>query len=393
MREMSVTEQRYKAVLAVIGGGRTVSEVCRDWGVSRRTMHRWLARYEGDGLEGLKDRYHRPAHSPHQMPPPVEAMVLEMRWSHAYWGARRIAFELARKRVEAAPSESAVYRCLVRAAVIDPISRQRRREMWKRWERGGPMELWQMDTVGGFLLADGTTAKALTGVDDHSRFCVSARLIARERTQSVCDGFSSALRTYGVPAKVLTDNGKVFTGRFAQPPVEVLFDRICRENGVDHLLTQPRSPTTTGKIERFHKTLRVEFDTRQVFRNLKTAQAALDEWVTYYNTKRPHQSLADATPESRFHAGDDQPQHRLTPRPERNGEQWVSRRVASNGLVSVGYQQVSVGKHFGGSACDVLVTDGLLQFWVGNELVKTVVRTSNGPVRKLHADGAAPRRR
>jgi transposase InsO family protein len=356
-------------------------------------MHRWLARYEGDGLEGLNNRSHRPAQSPHQMPPAVEAMVLEMRRSHPYWGARRIAFELVRKRVEVAPSESAVYRCLVRAAVIDPVSRQRRRETWKRWERGAPMELWQLDLVHGFLLADGTSAKALTGVDDHSRYCVSARLMLRERTQSVCDGFSSALNTYGVPAQVLTDNGKVFTGRFAQPPVEVLFDRICRENGVDHLLTAPRSPTTTGKIERFHKTLRVEFDTRQVFRNLKTAQEALDEWVNYYNTQRPHQSLADATPESRFHAGDDQPQRRLTPRPERNGEQWVSRRVASNGLVSVGYQQVSVGKHFGGSACDVLVTDGLLQFWVGNELLKTVVRTSKGNVRKLHADGTAPRRR
>ena len=393
MREMSVTEQRYQAVLAVIGGGRTVSEVATDWGVSRRTMHRWLVRYEGDGLEGLNNRSHRPAQSPHQMPPAVEAMVLEMRRSHPYWGARRIAFELVRKRVERAPSESAVYRCLVRAAVIDPVSRQRRRETWKRWERGAPMELWQLDLVHGFLLADGTSAKALTGVDDHSRYCVSARLMPRERTQSVCDGFSSALKTYGVPAQVLTDNGKVFTGRFAQPPVEVLFDRICRENGVDHLLTAPRSPTTTGKIERFHKTLRVEFDTRQVFRNLKTAQEALDEWVNYYNTQRPHQALADATPESRFSAGNDQPRHRLTPRPERNGEQWVCRRVARNGLVSVGYQQVSVGKHFGGSPCDVLVTDGLLQFWVGSELLKTVVRTSKGNVRKLHADGTAPRRR
>jgi hypothetical protein len=63
------------------------------------------------------------------------------------------------------------------------------------------MELWQLDVVHGFLLADGTSAKALTGVDDHSRYCVSARLMARERTQSVCDGFSSALNTYGLPAQ------------------------------------------------------------------------------------------------------------------------------------------------------------------------------------------------
>jgi len=383
MREMSVTEQRYKAVLAVIGDGRTVEEVARDWGISRRTMHRWLARYEGDGLEGLNNRSHRPAHCPHQTSPAMEAMVLEMRRAHAYWGARRIAFELARKRIQPAPSESAVYRCLVRAAVIDPITRRRRRETWKRWERGGPMELW---------LADGSSAKALTGIDDHSRYCVSARLMASERTQSVCDGFNSAMQAYGVPLQVLTDNGKVFTGRFAQPPVEVLFDRICRENGVDHILTQPRSPTTTGKIERFHKTLRVEFNTRQVFKTLKTAQEALDEWVTYYNTQRPHQGLGDLTPESRFRSGAEEGRHQLR-HPERNGEQWVCRKVASNGVVGVGYQQVSVGRNYAGSACDVLVTDGLLQFWVGNELLKTVARTSSGPVRKLHADGTAPRRR
>jgi len=386
---MSVAEQRYKAVQAVLAEGQTVTQVASDWGVSRQTMHGWLAKYEGGGLEGLGNRSHRPAHCPHQMPATVQVMVLEMRRSHPYWGARRIAWELARKGVEA--SESAVYRCLVRAAVIDPMTRRRRRETWKRWERGSPMELWQLDVVHGFALADGTAAKALTGIDDHSRFCVSARLMVRERTQAVCDGFSSAMRTYGVPAQVLTDNGKVFTGRFAQPPVEVLFDRICRENGIDHILTAPRSPTTTGKIERFHRTLRDEFDTRQLFRNLKTAQEALDEWVSYYNTQRPHQSLGDMTPATRFHG--DEKRRQLTPRPERNGEQWVSRRVARNGVVCVDSQHISVGKNYSGSTCDVLVTDGLFQFWVGNELLRTVARAGvGGEVRKKHADGTAPRR-
>jgi hypothetical protein len=171
---------------------------------------------------------------------------------------------------------------------------------------------------------------------------------------------------------VLTDNGKVFTGKYGHPPVEVLFDRICRLNGVEHLLTQPRSPTTTGKIERFHRTLRVEFDTRQVFRNLTMAQAALDEWVAFYNTGRTHQSLGDVTPASRF-----RPAARMLV-PERNGEQWVTRSVARNGVVCVGWQQVSVGRNYSGSACDVLVSDKLLQFWVGNELLKRVARTSTG---------------
>ena len=189
-----------------------------------------------------------------------------------------------------------------------------------------------------------------------------------------------------MPAQVLTDNGKVFTGRFAQPPVEVLFDRICRENGVDHILTQPRSPTTTGKIERFHRTLRVEFNTRQVFRNLKTAQEALDEWVTYYNTQRPHQALEDATPDSRFRRGGGEVRPQLT-HPERNGEQWVSRRVAPNGIVCVDSQHISVGKNYGGNTCDVLVSQGLFQFWVGNQLLKTVARAKpGGEIRKKHAE-------
>jgi transposase len=134
---MSVTEQTYKAVLAVIADGRTVTEVAKDWGVSRQTMHSWLARYEEEGLEGLNNRSHRQAHSPHQIPAVLEAMVLEMRRAKPYWGARRLALELRGKAVEPAASESAVYRCLIRAGVIDPQPRRWRRETCKRWERAG----------------------------------------------------------------------------------------------------------------------------------------------------------------------------------------------------------------------------------------------------------------
>ena len=384
---MSVAEQRYQAVMAVIGDGRTIADVAMQWRVDRRSVHRWLARYDAEGLEGLADRSHRPSRCPHQMSGVVEAAVLELRRTRRYWGPRRLVLELARRRVAPLPSESAVYRCLVRAGVVEAFARHRRKETWKRWERGEPMELWQMDVVGGFLLADGTSAKALTGIDDNSRFCVSARLMPRERTQLVCDAFSAAMQAHGVPEQVLTDNGKVFTGKYCQPPVEVLFDRICRLNGVEHLLTQPRTPTTTGKIERFHRTLRVEFDTRQIFNSLRTAQGALDEWVTYYNTGRTHQSLGDVTPASRF-----RPVAR-TLAPERTGEQWVTRSVSRCGVVCVGWQQVSVGKNYSGSACDVLVGDTILQFWVGNELLKTVARTSTGEIRKKRAGGTAKRTR
>lgn len=131
-----------------------------------------------------------------------------------------------------------------------------------------------------------------------------ARLMARERTGAVCEGLRAALATYGAPQQILTDNGKVFTGRFNHPPVEVLFDAICRENGIEHLLTQPRSPTTTGKIERFHCSLRAEFLSQaKPFTNLKAAQQALEDRVLDYNTIRPHQSLKMDTPAQRFTGG------------------------------------------------------------------------------------------
>lgn len=383
-----MAEQRYQAVMAVIGDGLTVSQAAEKTGVARQTLHRWLARYEVEGLDGLADRSHRPVVCPHQMPAAVEAVVLELRRSRPYWGPRRLVFELAKRKVSPVPSSSAVYRALVRAGLIDPSVRDRRSRKWKRWERGAPMELWQMDIVGGFPLADGTSARALTGIDDHSRMCVCARLMARERTRAVCEGLRDALARYGAPEQVLTDNGKVFTGRFCHPPVEVLFDAICRENGIEHLLTQPRSPTTTGKIERFHRSLRAEFlSSAAPFTNLKTAQRALDEWVDDYNNNRPHQALKMATPAQRFGAGApaSPPSTSKSARTERGGDDWVSRRVCANGVVCVSWQQVSVGRHYAGARCDVHVDGELLRFWVGENLVKTAARTGRGEVRNKRA--------
>jgi transposase InsO family protein len=388
MRELSVAEQRCQAVMAVISDGLSISQVAEKVGVSRQTLHAWLARYEAQGLEGLVDRSHRPVSCPHQMPAVVEAALLELRRSRPYWGPRRLVFELAKRRVYPLPSESAAYRALVRAGMIDPTVRDRRSRKWKRWERGASMELWQMDIVGGFPLADGTSAKALTGIDDHSRMCVSAKLMARERTRAVCDGLRLALATYGAPEQIGTDNGKVFTGRFNHPVVEVLFDAICREHGIEHLLTQPRSPTTTGKIERFHRSLRAEFlSAHKPFTTLKAAQQALDEWVAYYNNTRPHQALDMTTPAERFAAGTVvTPGATGTPaRHDRTGDDWVSRRVTTNGVVSVAWQQVCVGAHHAGSRCDVHVDGELLRFFIGDDLVKTAARTSRTEVRNKRA--------
>lgn len=387
-----MVEQRYQAVLAVISGGETVKDVAARFGVSRQTLHAWLARYEAGGIENLGDRSHRPRSCPHQMPAVVEVAVAELRRAHPSWGPKRLVYELDKRGLRPLPSVAAVYRALVRLGLIDPEARRPRERKWKRWERGLPMELWQMDVVGGFLLADGRRAKALTGVDDHSRFCVSAHLMLRESSRGVCEGLAQALGAYGVPQQILTDNGKVFTGRFGKPPVEVLFDRVCRENGIEHLLTQPRSPTTTGKVERFHRSLRAEFRTDRVFADLTHAQAELDEWVSGYNHQRPHQSIGMLTPAERFFAPEAAtpvPIRAVTesvrPATSRGDGTWVARRASRVGVVSVNWQQVCLGAAAAGKNIDVWVTDGVMQFFDGDQLLRTERRRTRGEVRKKNA--------
>ena len=119
------------------------------------------------------------------------------------------------------------------------------------------MELWQIDVMGNIKLTSGLVLSVVTGVDDHSRFRVIAKVVARATARPVCDALMEALNTHGIPDQILTDNGRVFTGKLGRKPANMLFDRICLNNGIRHLLTAPySSPTTTGKIERLHKTMR-----------------------------------------------------------------------------------------------------------------------------------------
>jgi len=302
--ELPVAEQRYRAVWEVLDGA-SVTEVARRFGVSRQSVHAWLNRYAADGgLAGLADRSSRPHACAHQMSPVTEARVVEVRTAHPAWGADRIRYQLGRDGIVPVPGRSSIYRALVRHGLVVADRRKRRRADYRRWERGRPMELWQLDVVGGFHLMDGTELKAVSGIDDNSRFVVSAMLVRRATAGPVCAALLAALRRHGVPDQILTDNGKVFTGRFgpAGSSAEVRFDRICAENGIRHLLTAPRSPTTTGKIERWHKTMRAEFLRvhDRCYATIEEFQAAFDVWVAEYNTQRPHQSLGMRPPIERF---------------------------------------------------------------------------------------------
>jgi transposase InsO family protein len=382
----SVIEQRMAAVLEVVNQGRTVTEVAVRYGVARQTVHRWLRRYEADGLDGLEDRSHRPKGCPHQMPARVEASLVALRVVHPHWGPQRLAWELEQRGiVDAAPSASAIYRCLRRHGLVQARKRRRRREDYKRWQRQRPMELWQLDIVGGVALENGRYLKVVNGIDDHSRFCVLSAVVAAETSRAVAAAFVGALRRYGVPDEVLTDNGTVFTGRRRVRPGEVLFERICRENGITPRLTAPRSPTTTGKVERFHKTMKIELLRGRKFADLDEAQAAIDDWVEEYNHRRPHQALDMATPAERFTKTASDPIYGLlepSGAPPK-GQLVIERRVAEGGVISVAGETFSVGRHLAYRIVTIAVNGRIMHIYLNGTHIKTLGRQTDKPIRQI----------
>jgi transposase InsO family protein len=374
--ELGLVEQRYQAVLEVLNDGATVTDVARRYGVARQTVHEWLRKYAAHGLRGLVDRTSRPLSCPHQMDPVVEARIVEMRRAHPGWGPRTILFWLEREGVAPLPGRTSVERCLIRHGLVIPRARRRKRSDYKRWERSRSMELWQMDIVGGVRLVDGGEAKIVSGIDDHSRFVVCAHVVARAMARPVCDALEVAMAAHGVPEAILTDNGKVFTARFGPGPGPVRFDRVCVNNGITHILTAPRAPTTTGKIERWHKTLRREFLDGKTFASLEDAQAQLDRWVKHYNHERPHQSIGRMPPIERFKlaVGRSAPVEPAEPELGDVETPVTTRRVSVKGTIGFAAAQYKAGAWLAGQTIEVVCEDGLVQLHHRGVLVATHAR-------------------
>ena len=400
--------------------GIPVAEVAERYGVSRQSVHAWLARYRDEGPPGLEDRSHKVHQHPWQIPAELEAAVCELRRAHRRWGPKRLVFEMGR-RGHGTVTRSTVYRVLIRNQLIEPRSRRRRRQDYTRWERPAPMQLWQLDVTASAFLADGREVKIVTGLDDHSRYCVIARAVLRATARPVCRAFVEAMTIYGVPEEVLTDNGTVFTGRFIKPrPAEVLFGRICRENGITQRLTRPRSPTTTGKIERLHQSLQLELlDVHGPFESLAALQAALDAWREEYNSDRPHQSLGMAFPASRFTPAvsplplrvpsqliaastrqaeqPEPPSAELSAAPAPDGQQAppvaveADRVVPPSGNLWIGGQQVWLGPALADRKVTIWVDETSLHVLLDGARVKTLPsRLGITELARLAADGARP---
>jgi transposase len=205
--ELSIMEQRYRAVLEVTQARVPVNEVAERYGVSRQTLHAWIKRYEAEGIGGLIDRSRRPKSTPLHSDPGVEAAICEMRRQHPRYGPVTLGCWLDKRGVSPVPSRTTIYRVLVRNNLVVPIARKRRRDSYIRWERDVSMELWQHDFISGVFLASGAACKVVTGIDDHSRFCVLAKVVRRATGPQASLAFAQAMSTYGIPDEVLSDNG------------------------------------------------------------------------------------------------------------------------------------------------------------------------------------------
>jgi transposase InsO family protein len=247
LRVMSMAEMRLEVLLEAARSGEIVTEVCRRHGISRKTYYAYLKRFRSEGVSGLEPRSRQPINQPQRMDPVAGEALCRLRRDHPKWGARRIRAELTRRGTKP-PAVSSIHRALVRNNLV-AVGPSRPRPATRRFERASPNDLWQIDATR-LLLADETEVWIMDMLDDHDRFCLTARVEKGPTGAAAWDAFEWAVKRYGLPSQLLSDNGACFTGRLVGGEVE--FERRLWALGVKTIHSRRYHPQTCGKLERFH---------------------------------------------------------------------------------------------------------------------------------------------
>lgn len=233
--------------------GANLSALARRYGISRKTGYKWLRRVQAQGPEGLLDRSRRPHRSPTRTPEDVEALVCALRAEHPAWGGRKLHHVLRRERAAGVPAPSTITGILDRNGWLAP--ERHRQRAWQRFEEAWPNALWQMDFKGHFPTGRGR-CHPFTVLDDHSRFNICLTACADERAETVRSELSRAFQRFGLPERMLMDNGAPWGSEAAHPHTKLTAWLI--RHGVTVLHGRPYHPQTQGKEERFHRTLALE---------------------------------------------------------------------------------------------------------------------------------------
>jgi len=245
------------------------------------------------GETGLYERSRRPRRSPRQSRPALEEAVLRVRSSHPSWGGRKIRWQLAQEGLQSVPAASTITAILRRHDRLQPEESEKHHAL-QRFEMEQPNQLWQMDFKGHFEMANGSLCHPLTVLDDHSRFLVGLKACHAERSKVVRFRLQSIFEEYGLPERMLMDNGSVWQGYHTGLTFWLV--RL----GIQVVHGRPYHPQTQGKDERLHRTLQEELLSDQQFFDLKECQEKFETWRAMYNYQRPHQALAMQPPATHY---------------------------------------------------------------------------------------------
>jgi len=295
-KETTAMSERIKFIKAVMEGGSDISSLCQKYGISRTTGYKWLRRYKKEGVEGLKEKSRRPYHSPNQTSKEIEQAILQIRSKYPCWGGVKIKAYLARKGLQGLPAASTITAILQRNGCIDSQESIKHRPM-QRFERANPNELWQMDFKGRFKIDQGN-CHPLTVLDDHSRFLLTLQACPNETRKTVQAHLTNTFRQYGLPERMLMDNGSPW-GDDCHTPYTVLTTWLMRL-GIAISHGRPYHPQTQGKEERLHRTFKAELLNQVHLHDLHDCQNHFDLWRDFYNQERPHQALDHAVPAERY---------------------------------------------------------------------------------------------
>ncbi len=340
-KESTCMSQRSEFLAFASVAGANLSELCRRFAVSRQTGYKWRKRRELGDLD-VHDRSSRPHNSPWRTPAHLEAQVVAIRDRYPFYGGRKIRRSLLREGVERPPAASTITAILARNGLLPPERRLRRD--WQHFEDEAPNGLWQMDFKGHVPLQRGR-CHPLTVLDDHSRFSICLAACPDEQRETVRGELTKAFQRYGLPERMLMDNGSPWGagGELAHTRFTAWLIRL----GVRVSHGRPHHPQTQGKDERFHRTLKLEvISQRPVWHSLPEMQRAFDGWRFQYNFERPHEALGLEPPASRY-TPSPRPFPSTLPPIEYDSEFEV-RRVKGNGRIRLKSRHFFVGKAFSG---------------------------------------------
>jgi transposase InsO family protein len=358
------------------GPDANVSLLCRRFGISRKTGYKWLARFEGGTDKALADRSRRPRCSPGRTRVAMEELVIALRNKHPAWGARKLKRRLEDLKHAGVPARSTVNGILHRHGLIEAAESVKHAAP-RRFERQSPNELWQMDFKGPVATAAGT-CHPLTALDDCSRYNVLLRSCENQRKETVQEALAAAMRLYGMPVCILTDNGPPWGSYGAREYWTGLGVWLIRR-GVSLIHGRPLHPQTQGKEERFHRTLAVEVLGASPIRDAGHCQQKFDAFRDVYNHQRPHEALGMAVPASRY-----SPSGRAFPEslpPIEYGPDDQVRCVCDYGKVSFKGRAYKVGTAFAGEKVAVRPTalDGKMEvFYCHQRVAEIDLREESG---------------